>query len=219
MMNMRKKIGISLVRTEVYDLLKEEILRGEIKFGQRLNIRKLSKEFGISPTPVRDALLALAAIGLVRCVPRVGFFVTELNENYINETTESQIMVETFCLEKYFDEIKNSPDILKIYDEAKEVVNTKSRKLFDDSDQNLHMLIVRSSSNKTIIDFYEKLWDKMDLVRHLNKRYLDSNKEHLLIIESILRNEKKNAVESLLKHIENVKNETLKNLESSKVTE
>ncbi|MCD6545776.1 MAG: GntR family transcriptional regulator [Thermotogae bacterium] len=215
---MRKKIEISLVRTKVYDLLKEEILSGEIKLGQRLNVRKLSKELGISPTPVRDALLALAADGLVKVVPRVGFFVTELSENYIYEVTESRMMVETFCLEKYFDEIKNSPNILKIYDEAKEVANTKDRKLFDDSDQNLHMLIVRSSSNRTIIDFYEKLWDRIDLVRHLNKRYLNSNKEHMLIIESILRNEKENAIKFLLNHMENVKKETLKNLESSKVT-
>ncbi|MDI3472400.1 MAG: hypothetical protein PWQ20_1125 [Thermotogaceae bacterium] len=215
---MRKKLEISLVRTKVYDLLKEEILSGEIHLGQRLNVRKLSEELGISPTPVRDALLALSADGLVRVVPRVGFFVTELTENYINEIIESRIMVESFCLKKYFDEIRNSPDILKLYDEVKKVIDTENRKLFDESDEVLHMLIVKSSSNKTIIDFYEKLWDKIDLVRHLNKRYLDSNKEHLSIIESILKNEKESAIKFLLRHIENVKDETLKNLKTSKVT-
>lgn len=210
---MRKKLEISLVRTKVYDLLKKEILSGEIHLGQRLNVRKLSEELGISPTPVRDALLTLSSDGLVRVVPRVGFFVTEVDERYVNEIIESRIMVEIFCLEKYFDKIRSSSEILKIKEEVKNVNITKDRKTFDDSDKKLHMMIVKSSSNKTIIDFYEKLWDRIDLVRHLNKRYLDSNDEHFLIINSILENRKEDAIKFLLKHIENVRNETLKNLD------
>jgi len=211
-----RKIQISLVRTKVYDLLKEEILTGEIKLGQRLNIRKLSEELGISPTPVRDALLALSSDGLVRVIPRVGFFVTEIDEQYVNEVIESRIMVEAFCINKYFEEIKNSPELLLIKEEIEKVNETKDREIFDDSDKRLHMMIVKSSLNKTIVDFYEKLWDRIDLIRHLNKRYLDSNEEHLVIIDNILTNKKEDSINSLLRHIENVRSETLKNLNIAK---
>lgn len=213
---MPRKIQISLVRTKVYDLLKEEILNGEIKLGQKLNVRELAEELGISPTPVRDALLTLSSDGLVRVVPRVGFFVMEINERYVSEVTESRTMVEAFCLDKYFNNVRNSSEILKIKEEVKKVTMTKDRKLFDDSDKRLHMMIVKSSSNKTIIGFYEKLWDKIDLVRHLNRRYLESNEEHSLIIDSILAGKKEDAIDFLLRHLENVRNETLKNLDSIK---
>lgn len=214
-----RKIEVALVRTKVYELLKEMILNHELKLGEKLNVRELSEKLGISFTPVRDALLQLSSEGLVKVVPRVGFFVVEVNERFISEIIETRIMIETFCLDRYFDEISSSTEVLKIRDEIEEVERTHDRKLFDDSDERLHKLIVKASSNETITSIYEKLWDKIDLVRHLNERYVVSNEEHKEIVESILARDKERAIESLVRHLKNVENETIKNLPLFEKTE
>lgn len=207
-----QRIEVTLVRTKVYELLKEMILNHELKLGEKLNVRELSEKLGISFTPVRDALLQLASEGLVKVVPRVGFFVVEVNDKYVNEIIETRLMIETFCLDKYFDEISASPELVMIKNEIEEVKRTHDRKLFDDSDERLHKLIVRSSGNETMVQMYEKLWDKIDLVRHLNERYVVSNEEHKEIVENILAGDKRRAIESLISHLRNVESETIRNL-------
>ncbi|MDK2786722.1 GntR family transcriptional regulator [Thermotoga petrophila] len=207
-----KKIEVDLVRTKVYNLLKEMILNHELKLGEKLNVRELSEKLGISFTPVRDALLQLATEGLVKVVPRVGFFVTDVDERFIRETIETRIMMEVFCLENYFERIASSEELLKIKEEIENVESSLKRDLFDDADERLHKLFIKASGNELIISLYEKIWDRIDLVRHLNERYIVSNREHKELIESILRGDKEDAVEKLKKHLKNVEEETIRNL-------
>ncbi|AJG40367.1 GntR family transcriptional regulator [Thermotoga sp. RQ7] len=207
-----KKIEVDLVRTKVYNLLKEMILNHELKLGEKLNVRELSEKLGISFTPVRDALLQLATEGLVKVVPRVGFFVTDVDERFIRETIETRIMMEVFCLENYFERIASSEELLKIKEEIENVESSLKRDLFDDADERLHKLFIKASGNDLIISLYEKIWDRIDLVRHLNERYIVSNREHKELIESILRGDKEGAVEKLKEHLKNVEEETIRNL-------
>lgn len=207
-----KKIEVDLVRTKVYNLLKEMILNHELKLGEKLNVRELSEKLGISFTPVRDALLQLATEGLVKVVPRVGFFVTDVDERFIRETIETRIMMEVFCLENYFERIASSEELLKIKEEIENVESSLKRDLFDDADERLHKLFIKASGNELIISLYEKIWDRIDLVRHLNERYIVSNREHKELIESILRGDKEAAVEKLKEHLKNVEEETIRNL-------
>jgi DNA-binding GntR family transcriptional regulator len=188
------------------------ILNHELKLGEKLNVRELSEKLGISFTPVRDALLQLATEGLVKVVPRVGFFVTDVDERFIRETIETRIMMEVFCLENYFERIASSEELLKIKEEIENVESSLKRDLFDDADERLHKLFIKASGNELIISLYEKIWDRIDLVRHLNERYIVSNREHKELIESILRGDKEDAVEKLKKHLKNVEEETIRNL-------
>jgi len=199
-----KKIEVDLVRTKVYNLLKEMILNHELKLGEKLNVRELSEKLGISFTPVRDALLQLATEGLVKVVPRVGFFVTDVDEKFIRETIETRIMMEVFCLENYFDKIAGSEELLEIKGEIDDVEKSAKREIFDDSDERLHKLFIRA--------LYEKIWDRIDLVRHLNERYVVSNREHKELIERIISGDKEGAIEKLKEHLKNVEAETIKNL-------
>ncbi len=62
----------------VRDRLREQILSGDLDGGFHLSELRLSKEFNVSRTPVREALCALAADGLVEMVPHRGAFVTHV---------------------------------------------------------------------------------------------------------------------------------------------
>jgi DNA-binding GntR family transcriptional regulator len=56
----------------VYDLLKDRLLDGEYRAGQRLSVEALRAEFGVSKQPVMDALRRLSTEGLVEIIPQVG---------------------------------------------------------------------------------------------------------------------------------------------------
>ena len=60
------------------DILEEEILTGKLKPGERLDEISLAERFGVSRTPVREALFQLAASDLVDRMPRRGNFVAEI---------------------------------------------------------------------------------------------------------------------------------------------
>jgi DNA-binding GntR family transcriptional regulator len=67
-----KSIVVSSLREQVYDYLKEAMQFGRIEPGATLNLNALEEEIGISRTPLRDALLQMAAEGFVEILPRRG---------------------------------------------------------------------------------------------------------------------------------------------------
>jgi len=63
---------------EIYNLVRDRILSMEYKPGKIINEQKLAKEFGVSRTPIREALTKLEWDKLVRVLPRAGSMVTEI---------------------------------------------------------------------------------------------------------------------------------------------
>lgn len=76
---------LSPIRDKVYTYLKEAILRGEYKAGDRLVERVLAEKLNISRTPIREALFRLETQRFVRTVPRRGVVVNEIPQAEILE--------------------------------------------------------------------------------------------------------------------------------------
>lgn len=74
---------VSNLDDKVRESIRGKILAGELESGAHLSELKLSKEFSVSRTPIREALCALAADGLIEMVPHRGAFVRERNDNTI----------------------------------------------------------------------------------------------------------------------------------------
>ena len=73
------------ISNRIYQALKRMILRGQIVAGQRLSLEEYARHFGVSVTPIRDALRLLAADGLVDLYQRRGAFVTQPSEEQVRE--------------------------------------------------------------------------------------------------------------------------------------
>ncbi|MDI2125074.1 GntR family transcriptional regulator [Yinghuangia seranimata] len=67
-----------VLREDVADVIRNSIMVGELRRGSRLDVSGLAAELDVSQLPVREALIALAAEGLVRAEPRRGYYVEEL---------------------------------------------------------------------------------------------------------------------------------------------
>ncbi|HUX21542.1 MAG TPA: GntR family transcriptional regulator [Spirochaetia bacterium] len=77
-----------------YNLLKQMILRREFKPGAKLALPELSRQLGVSRTPIREALNRLEMDGLVRTVPKVGTFVNAIDEAMIGDVMNTRLMIE-----------------------------------------------------------------------------------------------------------------------------
>lgn len=70
---------------QIYDILVTDILKGRIVPGDKLTNRELQQRFGISSTPIRDAIRMLAADGLLENVTNAGAYVIRLDPVFTNE--------------------------------------------------------------------------------------------------------------------------------------
>jgi DNA-binding GntR family transcriptional regulator len=86
----RKSRGSS-VRAQVYALAQEQIVALHFKPGQPLSEKELSIQYGVSRTPVREALIQLSDDGLVEIFPQAGTFVSRIS---IHGVTEAQFIRE-----------------------------------------------------------------------------------------------------------------------------
>ena len=88
----------STLRAQVVQQLREDILGGHYKPGDRLNESSIAREFGISRIPVREALFELREIGLVMSREHRGMFVTSLSEEEVQQINTVRIILEAEAL-------------------------------------------------------------------------------------------------------------------------
>jgi len=86
------------LKLHVYNQLREAIVSGKWRPGDRLNESKIAREFGISRIPVREALMQLQEHGLVMNHERRGMFVTMLDESEVQRINSVRIVLEAEAL-------------------------------------------------------------------------------------------------------------------------
>ena len=77
------------LKCQAYTQIRSKILHQELAFGQKLNIADLAREFGISNSPIREALSQLENEGLVDNVPSIGFHVVQINEENFRRLSQA----------------------------------------------------------------------------------------------------------------------------------
>ncbi|MEV7795939.1 GntR family transcriptional regulator [Streptomyces sp. NPDC087512] len=82
------------LRDQVANALRAALIAGDLKPGVIYSAPTLAAEYGVSATPVREAMLDLAREGLVEAVRNKGFRVTELSERDLDEFTEIRALIE-----------------------------------------------------------------------------------------------------------------------------
>jgi DNA-binding GntR family transcriptional regulator len=88
------------LREEAVQVLRAGILGGELAPGSIHSAVGLSEQLGVSPTPVREAMLELARSGLVEVLPNRGFRVTVVDEQDLDEIYALRLALEVQCLDQ-----------------------------------------------------------------------------------------------------------------------
>ena len=93
-----KPITPSTLKSHIYRRLRDAIVTGRYRPGDRLNESKIAREFGISRIPVREALMQLQEHGLVMNQERRGMFVTRLGEEDVQRINSLRVVLEAEAL-------------------------------------------------------------------------------------------------------------------------
>ncbi|KML43577.1 GntR family transcriptional regulator [Cytobacillus firmus] len=198
------------IRERVYLHIKDLILDGEFKAGDRLVERELAERLNISRTPIREALFRLESQGFVKTVPRKGVIVADISEKEIIEVftilSSLEVLAAKLAVQKLDDEMKN-----KFTGSIKKVQDFLNNPEEDAAElhRELNHLLYSSAKN---VKLYEMLSGLSDYIRAFAKighknpgRAKQSMEEHLKIMEAIVNKEMEMAEYLTKIHIENSK--------------
>jgi len=202
---------------KIYNELKENIINQQIKLNQRINIKKISKDFGISQTPIREALNRLIIDELVVYKLRRGYYVVQLSCKDLEEIYNLRILIEVYALEhamkaKTLDQDLFQKYLLESIEMQKEIIEPKKPVSYCVADRELHLSIVKSSLNKKLYNIYLRMYPFVSISQQLDPLYERSLKEHILLIRAILDNNHVKAKKILEAHINNCKYDGIKSL-------
>jgi DNA-binding GntR family transcriptional regulator len=203
---------------QLYEIIKERIVSLQLKLGEKIDVQKLAEEFGVSQTPVRDALNRLSQNGLVNTRARVGYYVVDLSEEDITEIYDLRKMFEGYVLESAIENIDFNElrQVKRKMEEIQQETDEKIKKAkFDETDRELHLLIIKNSNNKKLQNLFSQIYDFVRISISMGVEWKTSLKEHIALIDALQEKDLTKAEEILKEHIDNSRDNAIKALESS----
>lgn len=194
---------------QIEDALKEEIIAGRLAAGQRIVLEELAAKWGVSSTPVRDAVRRLEAIGFVKIRPRQGIYVADLTEHTFRDVFELRIALETLAAESAAvlapeAELDHAAELYR--DALQHFQETGDRSLLAERDYQAHDLLMRHCSNAKLVEIMRDLRDLIDwaqatIVSRQPEAYEITVLEHLRIIEAMQARDVEAARQAVRKHL------------------
>lgn len=198
---------------KVCNIIREAILKGELKPGQRLKQSDLADAMGVSRMPIREALQKLEAEGLIKLEPHKGAVVKSIEVGDIEEIyalrTELEKMAVYQSVEHLTDEDHQQLTTLVEQMEATEDVDEFIRYNIE-----FHRLLMKRSSWERLNSFISTLWNGLpQQTPHILKGQKEtSNVEHRSILNAVLNRDKETAANLVSNHISRTGNMLVKRL-------
>ncbi|MFA6504689.1 MAG: GntR family transcriptional regulator [Treponemataceae bacterium] len=169
----------------VFEHIKDDILMGVMKPGDRLLYEKLAEKLNVSLTPVKEALLMLEQEGLVKTVPRKGAYVTQLTNRDVLEYTQIRLALECLAVDIFCEKKKDTSDfsILRQINRELELA-TKSKDTGEcmKKDIKFHYAIVTLCDNKRLSDLINQL-PLSNFYGHMGTQQIMVERGKLILIE------------------------------------
>jgi DNA-binding GntR family transcriptional regulator len=203
---------------DAYEIIKEMIIKGDLKPGESLEEKKLMSYTNASRTPIREALIKLSLEKFVMKKGRKGYIVASMDLSTINSIFQTRIYFEPETLEMFrgmeFDEellnfLKKFQCYLKLYEEEK--LNPKKKDEMNELDSEFHDFLISQSKNVFTIDTIKLVKEHHRRFRlHIRRqdtctRIEDAIKEHIEIAKLLLDKNINEAKKVLSKHLANSK--------------
>ena len=195
------------LRENAYKVIKRMILKGYFKPGERLIENQLSKNFGVSRTPIRESIRKLAAEGLVEITPKGGTKISKLSENDIDEIYEIRDVLESLAAEKAASIMtdKDIESLEKLVKDAEKALLNNEIKKMAQIDTKIHNIICKFSKNNRLFQLIDVLCTNITIQRELILETTGAGKEaiagHRKIINALKRRDKQAVKKTIHEHI------------------
>ena len=198
------------LRERVLRALRAAIISGELTPGEVYSAPSLAATFGVSATPVREAMLDLAKENLVVVVPNKGFRVTVVDEEQLDQITAIRRLLEPPVVAEVTDLIP-AEDFAGLRQLAQEIVDgARAGDLaqYTEADREFHLRLLGYSGNQRLVDLVAELRGQTRLVglaSLLDRGYLVSSaREHLDLLDLMERRDAAAVEIFMVRHINHI---------------
>ncbi len=208
---MATKIVSLSMREQIYDALRDLILKNTYRPNSVLQIDRLAEEFGVSATPVREALVRLEADGLVNLIPNKGAMVTDIKEEDIRNTWEMRQLLEPYAAGRSATLIPGS-EILELEEKILSLRDEPfDNERYVECDARLHEILFIHLANTALVDMIQRVHQRSIRIRYfpegsgaLHERTVhEVIQEHLAILAAIRTRDAARISELVLEHLKN----------------
>lgn len=219
------------LRDSVYDLVLDMLLDGTLQPDDNLSIDGLARELGVSPTPIREALVHLEHTGLVTRTALRGYRVAPpFNPQQIGQLVDARAVLELGALEHALERRDSlAPALQRAHELHRQVIDEleslteeslvgdtrlASYRRYFDADWGFHLVIMRHADNPFIVQMAESLGAHVHRLRQSVGVGLtdaeDASAEHARIVEGILSGAPAKAVKRAMRdHLEAVRERSI----------
>ncbi len=197
------------LRDVVFHTLRQSILTGELKPGERLMEIHLADKLGVSRTPIREAIRKLELEGLVTMIPRRGAEVAQITEKNLKDVLEVRRALDALAVELACDRIREEQleKLKAACDHFEEETRKGNANQVAQADVALHDIILEAGGNDKLIQMISNLSQQMYRYRleyvKDESHYAQLILEHRRIYEAIRLRDKEGGARAMKEHIDN----------------
>lgn len=201
-------------------VLRQQIRTGELEPGRRLRLNDLTRELGMSPTPIREALRLLQADGLVHYHPHQGIVVAELSSEETEDVVRLRCLLEPLAVELAVPSL--TPEQLRVLENLHQkllaAVDARRGSEISASNASWHWAMYDACGSLHLRKFIRRLWDVYPwrTMWALPGRAEESAREHQRIMGAIAVGDAQVAAHRLREHILSSHQSLLNRLESER---
>ena len=195
------------LKDAAYRQIKDLLLSGQLAHDRLYSAQHFAERLGISRTPAREALLALAGEGLLVCLDVRGFKVKEFSTKEIQDVFETRQIIESYVFHRLVDDHTN--DDLKQMERALKTMAEHARKkdelAFLEADKEFHSVPLRRCGNLHLLAIMENIRNHIAILSRkalgYEGRYQGVLREHAAILDALRRRDKKKAAQAVREHL------------------
>lgn len=209
-------LRVDNLNEQAYDILREKILSRELLPGARLVDSQLAEEFGISRTPLRDAIRKLAEEGLVVNNPqKKGYYVYQPSAEDINEIFELRLILDLAAAAKLVTRVfPQDPDALRQLQSFYCAEYENADAPFAQKDEDFHGMIIRLCRNARMSAVYADLRSQARAFRSIaprdEERIGRERLSHEKIYKGLLNLDLEATLAAIREHVENCREDAIR---------
>ena len=197
------------LRDVVYNTLREAILKGELKPGERLMELQLASKLGVSRTPIREAIRMLELEGLAVTIPRKGAEVAKMTVKDMEDVLEvrealDELAAKIACNKITEEQLQALSQVKDAFEESTKTTDIKQIAMYDEK---FHDVIYESTGNVRLVNLLNNLREqiyryRVEYLKNVEV-YPRLIEEHETILKALQDRNQELVVEAMRDHVEN----------------
>lgn len=175
---------------QVYDRLRDAIIRGTVQPGTRLSEGEIGRQLGISRQPVREAFIRLTADGLAQIRPQRGTYISPISLSSVLSARLIREAVESDLIRMVVDARDDAliADLTAQLDQQREAVARDDIDAFVPLDDRFHQTLAVAAGQQAVWTVLEGLKSQMNRLRYITARAFDAQRlieQHAAIVDAL----------------------------------